>query len=201
MKLTKKELLHIFIAWVVISLAFAWRGFSGFSQFLSYLPIVFIATGTGFIIHELAHKFMAMHYNCNARFFMWPSGLAFAIILALVTGGGFVFAAPGAVYIWGKDLTRKENGIISLAGPLSNLIVALIFLAILLLLIFIPGLTVSAFILSLIFTVINVNLFLGLFNLLPIPPLDGYKVLVWNKLIWVMSLIIFVSLFILLYYI
>ena len=185
----KPELLHILIAWIVISLAFAWRGFSNFSAFYLILPIVLLAAGTGFIIHELSHKFVAIHYNAKARFVMWPHGLVFAIALALIFGGGFVFAAPGAVYIWGKDLSRKENGIISVAGPVSNLVMAILF--------FVLGLIIfpfyiSQFLVNLFFNIISVNLFLGVFNLLPIPPLDGYKVLVWNKLVWAVLLVIFI---------
>lgn len=195
MQVTKQELLHIFIAWLVISLAFAWRGFSAFSLFLSYVPIILVATGTGFIIHELAHKFTAIYYGCKARFFMWPSGLFFAVILSLATGGSFVFAAPGAVYIWGKHTSRRENGIISLAGPLSNLLIAIVFLG---LVIGLVGVVTNKFVLSLLYTVMNVNLFLGLFNLLPVPPLDGYKVIRWSIPVWAIMLFIFVGLFVLL---
>ncbi len=196
MQITKQELLHIFIAWLVISLAFAWRGFSNYQVFIFNLPVVLLAAGTGFIFHELAHKFVAIYYHAKARFVMWPSGLLFAVVLSLATGGGFVFAAPGAVYIWGKDLSRKENGIISVAGPLSNLVIAIIF--------FIVGFILFSFynnplITSIVFTVISVNLFLGLFNLLPIGPLDGYKVLVWNKAVWLILLLVFIGLFALFY--
>jgi len=44
----------------------------------------------------------------------------------------------------------------------------------------------------------NINMFLGLFNMLPFPPLDGYKVLSWSKVTWVVffgSLVYFVFIF------
>ena len=190
MNLFKSEIIHLFIAWVVLSIAFAWQGFSNFYALYINLPIVLLAVGTGFIVHELSHKFVAIFYNAKARFVMWAYGLLFAVALALISGGGFVFAAPGAVYIWGKDLSRKENGIISVAGPLSNLIIAILFF-VLSLIIF--QFYVSQFMVTLFFTIISVNLFLGLFNMLPIPPLDGYKVLVWNKIVWGVLLAIFVG--------
>jgi len=86
---------------------------------------------------------------------------------------------------WGKPVPfdpfnlknpRRDAAIISIAGPLSNLTLALLLALILRLLIFVkmPILTTIGF---LIFTpLISVNLILGLFNLLPIHPLDGFKI-------------------------
>lgn len=194
-RLSKHELLHLLIAWLGITLAFSWKGFIGFPKMYAFLPVVLIGTLTGFILHELAHKFVAIHYEANARFFLWPAGLGFAIILSLITSGGFVFAAPGAVYIWGKDISRKENGIISLAGPLTNLLLAIICIFVGLVLV---GFAVKGLALSILFGAAMINLFLGGFNLLPIPPLDGFKVFVWNKTLWAITLLTIIGLFILL---
>ena len=43
---------------------------------------------------------------------------------------GFVFAAPGAVYTYANYMNDEINGKISIAGPIVNIIIALIFLAI-----------------------------------------------------------------------
>jgi len=93
-----------------------------------------------------------------------------ALFLAAVTG--FVFAAPGAVYIWKEHLTRKENGIISLAGPLMNVVLAGVFFY---LMPFLGSIASIGF---------YVNLFLAGFNLLPISPLDGSKVYAYNPVVW-----------------
>ena len=93
-------------------------------------------------------------------------GLAFLV--------GFIFAAPGAVMIHGM-ITRKENGIISLAGPLVNYILAMIFLGLLSLF---PNF-------SFIFQIgFFINLWLGLFNMIPFGNFDGIKIFNWNKVIW-----------------
>ncbi len=189
-KIKKQEILQILIAWVGITLAFSWKGIAGINTMFVLLPIVLVGTLTGFIIHELAHKFFAMHYGCYAEFKLWLSGLCFAIILSLLTSGAFVFAAPGAVYIWGKNITRKQNGIISIAGPVANLILAIIFLVV--------GFfaTTGSYLQMLFFGVYQINLFLGGFNMLPIPPLDGFKVFAWNKPLWIILFLVFVGLFI-----
>ncbi len=184
---SKQEIIHILIAWLGMTLAFSWRGLD-FNGMITILPIILLGTLTGFIVHELAHKFTGIYYGAQAEFVMWPTGLIFALALALITGGGFVFAAPGAVYIMGQHITRKQNGIISVAGPLANLFLAIIFIILTLL---IPSEGFRLFSVNIAF----INIFLGGFNMIPIPPLDGYKVFLWDKLIWFILIIIFVGLF------
>ena len=72
-------------------------------------------------------------------------------------------------------VTRKENGLISLAGPLTNYILASIFFAGTLLY---PAGN-SFFSLG-----FGINAWLGFFNLLPFGNFDGRKIFDWNKAIW-----------------
>ena len=86
--------------------------------------ISLFTAGIGFLLHELAHKFVAQYYGCEAEFRSMDQMLYFAVGLSLFVG--ILFAAPGAVMIAG-GVTRKENGIISVAGPLTNYVLAGIF--------------------------------------------------------------------------
>ncbi|MDI6855821.1 MAG: site-2 protease family protein, partial [Candidatus Thermoplasmatota archaeon] len=85
----------------------------------SIFPIALLAVATGFLLHELMHKLVAQKYGCWAEYRAFPFGLVLAL---LMSAAGFVFAAPGAVYIMGS-ITKKENGKISLAGPLINIVI------------------------------------------------------------------------------
>ena len=96
------------------------------------------------------------------------------LALGLAVMIGFTFIAPGAVMISGM-ITKKENGIISVAGPLTNYVLALLFLGGVLLF---PG---AKFVLAIGF---NINLWLGLFNMIPLLNFDGAKIFNWNKWIW-----------------
>lgn len=141
------------------------------------LGISLIAVGPGFVLHELSHKFTARRYGYWAEFRMWPLGL----LLALVTSTfGFIFAAPGATYISGLNITKPENGRISIAGPLTNVAVALVFFP---LLVFAGGNGFWGYLGS---YGVFINIWLALFNMLPIMPLDGAKVFSWSKSRWVM---------------
>ncbi|MCK4883502.1 MAG: hypothetical protein KAS30_01400, partial [Candidatus Diapherotrites archaeon] len=119
----KKDIL---ISWLTISLAFAIllsRDFLNLMTFIFAFPVALVTVGTGFILHEMAHRVVAKHFGKKAEFRAWKFGLIFAILSAFL---GFIFAAPGAVYIFGT-VTRKQNGMISIAGPLTNIGVAIFF--------------------------------------------------------------------------
>ncbi|MFH0713714.1 MAG: site-2 protease family protein [Candidatus Micrarchaeota archaeon] len=180
------EALHILISVITISLAFAivWTGSTEFdAKFLATTGMILLTVGVAFIFHELAHKFVAIHYGAYARYQMWTLGLLFAVIMAFAVG--FVFAAPGAVYVYGNHITREQNGKISLAGPMTNLILGVLFL---ILGLSFPALKEIAIMGS------GVNFFLGAFNMIPMFPMDGSKVYAWNKLVWAATLLPLVAL-------
>jgi Zn-dependent protease len=145
-----------------------------------------VGVGAGFILHELGHKFVSMKYGYWAEFKLWPQGLIFALVTSFF---GFVFAAPGAVYTYADYMTDEINGKISIAGPIVNIILALIFLAIAVCVYpsaFTSDLSVTIFIICSVG--FSINSFLAVFNLLPIGNLDGSKVLTWNVLIWIATI-------------
>jgi Zn-dependent protease len=191
------EVRDIIIAWLGLGIAFSIvftggliSGFSGhltvqqgnntivFSP-LTVLAVALVTVGLGFVLHELMHKFVSERYGFRAEFRMWPQGLVLALFLATFTG--FVFAAPGATYIDGYGLRTRENGIISLAGPLTNVVISVLFLPV-----YLAGLysgNATLFVAGYLGSYINV--FLAAFNMLPIMPLDGAKVWRWHKPIWI----------------
>ncbi|WP_458455280.1 site-2 protease family protein [Methanobrevibacter sp.] len=188
-KFTSNEVRDLIIAFIFISLSFAIANAGrNPSAILAILPFVLIGVGTGFILHELGHKFVSMKYGYWAEFKLWPQGLIFALITSFF---GFVFAAPGAVYTYANYMTDEINGKISIAGPIVNIILALIFLAIAVMVY--PSAfysETSALIFIACSIGYSINSFLATFNLLPIGNLDGSKVLRWNFGIWIVTIAI-----------
>jgi Zn-dependent protease len=133
-----------------------------------------MTVGVGFILHELSHKFAALHYGYWAEFRKDNLMLFVAVVMAALAG--FVFAAPGATMIYAPAITRRENGIISTAGPATNLALAIPFV--------VAALTAGGFA-SVVGTMgWQVNGMLAAFNTLPVGPLDGKKVFSWNPAVF-----------------
>lgn len=177
------EIKHLSLAMIMIILTiFAFQeknlflsSIQNISQVALFFVIYFFTVGLGFLLHELGHKFVAQRYGFISEFRADFSMLFIMFGIALFSP--FIILAPGAVMILGRP-TIKQNGIISVAGPIVNLILALIFIIVSL--IFQP----TGILLLITNLGIWVNAFLGIFNMLPFWILDGKKVLAWNKAVY-----------------
>ncbi len=166
-KTSKTELLHLTIATLLVTaVGLSLNSYRHFSwQFL----VIFISA---FLVHELAHKFLAQYYGSWAEFRAQMSGLLITAISALPIMP-FKFIAPGAVMVGLSD--RKKFGRVALIGPLTNLAMGFSFL-------FLssfyshysPYFTIGA----------SFNGWIAMFNLIPMGVLDGQKIFDWNKLVW-----------------
>ncbi|MDS0256311.1 metalloprotease [Thermoplasmatales archaeon AK] len=130
----------------------------------------FLAVVGGFLFHELAHREVGRRFGGYTRFQMWP----FGIILALITSlAGFIFALPGAVTISGI-YDRQSIGKVAAAGPGANLVFGLACLIIGALSAGIPVVGTAFIYLA------QFSFYLGAFNMIPLGPLDGGKVMAWD---------------------
>ena len=169
----------LIVSWLTISVAFAivlTPGFFNVTSFVIAFPLSAIVVGTGFIFHELAHRQMAKRFGVHAEYRTWRTGLIIALVSSFM---GFIFAAPGAVYIFG-NMNNKENGLISIAGPATNIVIALVFFLL-------AFLNINDWVSLLGALGFRINMFLALFNMLPIGPLDGRKVFIWNPVAWAIT--------------
>ena len=192
MKFTQREIFELLKAGVLISLAFSILFYADVStmfsqEFAIYFIISLFTVGIGFLFHELMHKSVAQRYGLSAEFKASDQMLFLALFMSFF---GFIIAAPGAVMIKGLRISRSKNGKISLAGPLANIALALIFLISLFL---IPAEGILLLTLSL---GLKINSLLAAFNLLPVPGIDGKKVYDWDKAVYFVIMILAVSLFV-----
>ena len=128
-----------------------------------------LVTAPGVVLHELGHKFIALFFGLFAQFKIFTLGLGIAIVLKLVNSP-FLIIAPGYVEISGPA-TNLQSFLISFAGPGVNL---LLFIVALLLLKRKKKYSKKMYIFLELTKKINLILFI--FNMIPIPPLDGSKV-------------------------
>ncbi|WP_135828828.1 zinc metalloprotease [Halorussus halobius] len=174
-RFSQRELLDLAVAWLALGVAFA-LFFGGGGRallarpdaLLGLLPTSLLTAGLGFLLHELAHKVAAVRFGQLAEFRADYGMLFLAVAGALA---GFLFAAPGAVYHRGRA-TLRENGLIAVAGPLTNVALGLLFVALELL----SGGTLA----SVASLGVRINFLLAGFNMIPFGPLDGNTVEEWS---------------------
>lgn len=142
------------------------------------------------ILHEIAHGFVAYRLGdptakLLGRLTLDPRphidpimSIALPLILIL-SGSPVVFGAAKPVPVDGFNLRdgRKDIALVSLAGPATNFLIAAISAIFIKLLVFLPmEPNIAALLNWLLLNIVRLNLLLGIFNLIPIPPLDGSKV-------------------------
>lgn len=152
-------------------------------DFLSLL-FYFIIIIPSSIIHEYAHGFVAdalgdptaryagrLTIDPRAHIDPWGT-LALPFFLYIMTGGRFLFAYAKPVPYNPYNLRYQKWGpvLVGLAGPLANFLLAAVFAVLIRIS---PDSTLSSFFAIIIYA----NLMLMVFNLVPVPPLDGSKIL------------------------
>ena len=141
------------------------------------------------ILHEITHGFVADRLGdptarlmgrltLNPRAHIDPMMSIFLPLLLLLSGSPIIFGAAKPVPVDPFNLRegKKDMALVALAGPLTNVLIAIIAAAIFKFLDIIPILFPSIIGMILI-QIVQYNLLLAIFNLIPIPPLDGSKVL------------------------
>lgn len=147
---------------------------------ITFIILIFSA-----IVHEVAHGLMAEklgdstardegRITLNPIPHIDPFGtILMPLLIWYGTGGRFFFGAAKPVPVNFSNMRKPKSGmvLVSLAGPLSNFLLAVI------LVIPIKVGLVNSVSYPILLTAIFINLLLGVFNLIPIPPLDGSKIL------------------------
>ena len=188
----KTEAKDLLLSLIALTVAFSIVGGRRLPEAEVFL-ISAIGVGTGFLLHEMAHKFAAQRYGYWAEYRANFTGLIMVVILAFA---GFIFAAPGAVMIrkisvtpdvWQdpashellEEKAKREELVISLAGPMTNIVLVFFFF-----LLMATGAIKVGFGASAASFALFINLSLAAFNLLPFGPLDGKKVFDSNRMVW-----------------
>jgi Zn-dependent protease len=197
-KIGTVEQMDLLLSWIVLAIGFSIvMGGKIVPSADLFLASALIA-GTGFLLHELAHKFVAQRYGYWAEYRANRSGLLFIIIMSFM---GFIFAAPGAVMIHKSTeaslrsacssgdetclglITKKakrEMLWISLAGPMTNIVLSALFFALVY-----GSIIEDRMLAGTAYFAFFINLSLAAFNLIPIGPLDGRKIFEADRYVWI----------------
>lgn len=152
---------------------------AGFLAFeLEQMPFVIISLLVAFTVHEFAHAYTAYKFGddtakdqgrltLNPVHHLDPIGTIFILIV------GFGWARPVPVNRRNFRNPKLAGVLVSLAGPLSNFLIAFIAYGI-----FVFAMNdAPIFVIDLLLMMMQLNVVLFVFNLLPFPPLDGYRII------------------------
>jgi Zn-dependent protease len=136
------------------------------------ISLLALAAGAGFFLHELMHKLVAQRYGYDAQYHAGEM----SYVSILFAFAGWILLAPGAVMISSptRPLSKDAGGVISLAGPATNLALALSFYAL-------SKASTAPIVHALGALGYDINIWLALFNMLPAPGFDGQGVFRWSK--------------------
>lgn len=148
-------------------------------MFIAYAIIILVALP----VHEFSHGFVAYKLGDNTA--KWNGRLTlnpfahldiFGTLMIFLFGVGYAKPVP----VNPRNFRNYKSGmaLTALAGPVSNFLMGFLSLAILR--VFYPFLSnnlTSEIIWTFLYTFANININLGIFNLLPIPPLDGFRII------------------------
>jgi len=150
---------------------------------LADLPYVIVVLLIAFTVHEFAHAYVAYKFGdptaknqgrltLNPKEHLDPVGT----ILLLVFGFGWARPVPVNRYHFKNP--RLAGVLVSIAGPLSNLLIAIIGYIIFFVMLS-SGISGgwTEYVFTFINVLVNINILLFVFNLLPLPPLDGYRII------------------------
>lgn len=151
---------------------------------LTILSIIILIVSV--ILHEVAHGYMADwlgdptarmagRLTLNPVKHIDPVGSIIVPLITSLAGFTFGWAKPVPYNPYNLKDKRKGELLIALAGPASNLLIALIFGTVLR---FVDvGAAAMAPFATIVSYIVVINIVLAVFNLIPLPPLDGSKIL------------------------
>jgi len=176
-RFSSQELKHLTIAALLVMGVAVSMGF--FSNFFrsnyAMLTAFTVALTASFFMHEIAHKVIAQREGLWAEFRLTFTGAI--LTLLSVISPLFKVISPGAVMVAGFA-DRKPIGKISIAGPVTNIVLSALFMA--------GGLVPTTYGPVLVL-VAAFNAWTAVFNLIPFGILDGYKIFLWDKKIWALA--------------
>lgn len=186
-KFTPSELRNFIITILVLAFVISFREWGGtefdFAVGLKNFFVAILIAGVSLLIHNSGQRFWSLATGYRLEYQMWGLGLMFAVILAFITNGKFWLLVSGGFIVhhlaghrlgWFRyDINFWAIALTSLAGNILT-VVFIIILKI------IGAFTFS----SIVQKFIIFNIIYTIYNMLPIPPLDGSKIFYGSRLLY-----------------
>lgn len=187
------EIRDIIITVIVLGFMFSFRSWgvekfdpnAGIQNMISGILIVALAL----LVHISAQRMLALRKGFQIEYQMWIYGLLAALVICFVSRGYVVLVIAGGIIMysleghrlgkWRYQMSQKDLGMVSLIGPLANIVLAILFK---LLLMISPNN-------ALLTGALAINLWFAVFTVLPIPKLDGLNIFFMGRSTWAFAFI------------
>jgi len=186
---SREELKSIVIATLILGFVVGFDDGRETFEFFYWMRNLFsciLIVALAIIVREAGHRIYALETGHRAELKLWLFGLITALILSIISFGKIILLIYGGIIIhfmprhrlgyFRYELSYNDMGVIALLGNVANLLLAFLFK----LFMFLPNN-------ALIQKAILVNVLMAIFNMLPIPPLDGSMVLYASRPIYVFT--------------
>jgi len=186
-------------SWIIgiISVVIAMAGLKAFNihTYVSPQSSIIVGVVVGFVVHEMMHRNVARRYGMRSSYVTNWLGVIITLLTAVLP---IKLIAPGYTKVYSYGFSESRRGILYsvAAGPASNIVMSLVTLVVGVILKVFSTLPALAFTSIWLLNFSYINFYIALFNLLPIPPLDGYKVLRLAVSLWLLMFFTSLALFI-----
>jgi len=189
----KEEVRDIIITVLILGFMFSFRSWglnkfdpnAGIQNLISGVLMVALAL----LAHISAQRMLALRKGFQIEYKIWIYGLLAALVICFVSRGYVVLVIAGGIIMysleghrlgkWRYQMSQKDLGIVSLIGPLANIVLAILFKLLL---------TISPN--NILLTrALAINLWFAFFTILPIPKLDGLNVFYMGRSTWAFAFI------------
>lgn len=173
--LSSQEIVVGIVSAVLVGMIFAYK--DGLLFVLGAIVSYVLISGLTGVIHEIAHRYYAYRYKAVAEYKFWSIGTV--TMLFTVLAFSVPFGQPARTLVdYNGEMGKHKTGVIALAGPAVSLSLAIVFLLLLMYAGSFTTLWKSGFTMCMLACV---------YSLMPFEPMEGAKVLKWNKVAWAVT--------------
>ncbi|MBE6487134.1 MAG: hypothetical protein E7Z86_00210 [Methanosphaera stadtmanae] len=195
-KFTKDEIKHLLLSFIAVTIIFSIHLTNKYhwstNEFITVLPLTLIVFVISLILRTFIQKKIALDYRYTIQYKLYSYGLIFSIITMIFN---IIVLIPSYIDygLYERMISDNEKYKISLVGPVFNIILAVIFMIILLIIkpyFSLNIVDINFYIMLAAIIGFNVNSYMSFFNLIPFVVTDGLNLFNYKTSVWIILIVL-----------